>query len=186
MCYAMGKTGKIGQTEHTASAGARAGTHAQGGEALARDVKLKDWEDEDHLALLRSVSDQSIRKIAEFIGIAPSTMGEWKKKSPKIAAALSQDNPQREINVNDSIYRSTHDRVVPTVEVETIYDENGKAVGKKVKEKQVVIPASFAAQRYWAERCRETSGGAVAGFIPVPDLMDEPMDDNGEEVRAIE
>ena len=85
----MAKTGKIGQTEHTARAGARAGTHAQGGEALARDVKLKDWEDEDHLALLRSVSDQSIRKIAEFIGIAPSTLGEWKKKSPKIAAALS-------------------------------------------------------------------------------------------------
>ena len=186
MCYDMGKGREIGETEHTASAEARADTHAQGGEALARDIKLKDWEDEDHLALLRSVSDQSIRKIAEFIGIAPSTLGEWKKKSPKIAAALSQDNPQREINVNDSIYRSTHDRVVPTVEVETIYDVNGKAVGKKVKEKQVVIPASFAAQRYWAERCRETSGGAVAGFIPVPDLMDEPEDDDGEEVRAIE
>ncbi len=155
---------------------------------MARDVKLKDWESEDRLALLRSVSDQSIRKIAEFIGIAPSTLGEWKKKSPKITAALSQDNPQREINVNDSIYRSTHDRVVPTVEVETIYDENGKAVGKKVKEKQVVIPASFAAQRYWAERCAASSSDAVAGFIPVPDLMDDPDEDASEdtEVRAIE
>ena len=155
---------------------------------MARDVKLKDWESEDRLALLRSVSDKSIRKIADFIGIAPSTLGEWKKKSPKITAALSQDNPQREINVNDSIYRSTHDRVVPTVEVETIYDENGKAVGKKVKEKQVVIPASFAAQRYWAERCAASSSDAVAGFIPVPDLMDDPDEDASEdtEVRAIE
>lgn len=150
---------------------------------MARDVKLKDWEDEDHLSLLRSVSDQSIRKIAEFIGIAPSTLGEWKKKSPKIKDALSQDNPQREINVNDSIYRSTHDRVVPTVEIETIYDKNGKPVGKKVKEKQVVIPASFAAQRYWAERCAATSGGAVAGFIPVPELM--PEEECEEEVRPV-
>lgn len=150
---------------------------------MARDVKLKDWEDEDHLSLLRSVSDQSIRKIAEFIGIAPSTLGEWKKKSPKIKAALSQDNPQREINVKDSIYRSTHDRVVPTVEIETIYDENGKPVGKKVKEKQVVIPASFAAQRYWAERCAATSGGAVASFIPVPELM--PEEECEEEVRPV-
>ncbi len=169
----MGETEKIGKIEHTASAGARAGIHTQGGDDVARDVKIKDWEDEDHLALLRSISDQSIRKIAEFIGIAPSTLGEWKKKSQKIKAALSQDNPQREINVNESIYRSTHDRVVPTVEVETVYDENGKAVGKKVKEKQVVIPASFAAQRYWAERCAATSTAAVAGFIPVPELMSE-------------
>ena len=155
---------------------------------MARNVKLKDWEDEDHLALLRSVADQSLRKIAEFIGIAPSTLGEWRKKSKKIDEALSQDNAQREINVNDSIYRSTHDRVVPTVEIETVYDESGKPVGKKVKEKQVVIPASFAAQRYWAERCAASSGGAVAGFIPVPDLMDEPDEDAGEdtEVRAIE
>lgn len=155
---------------------------------MARNVKLKDWEDEDHLALLRSVADQSLRKISEFIGIAPSTLGEWRKKSKKIDEALSQDNAQREINVNDSIYRSTHDRVVPTVEIETVYDESGKPVGKKVKEKQVVIPASFAAQRYWAERCAASSGGAVTGFIPVPDLMDDPDEDAGEdtEVRAIE
>lgn len=148
---------------------------------MARGIKITDWEDEDHLALLRSVSDQSQKKIADFIGIASSTLGEWRKKSPKIAAALSQDNPQREINVNDSIYRSTHDRVVPTVEIETVYDESGKPVGRKVKEKQVVIPASFAAQRYWAERCAASSQAKSAqAFIPVIERM--PTEEDEERV----
>lgn len=151
---------------------------------MARNVRIKDWEDEDHLALLRSVSEMSNREIAKFIGIAPSTLGEWRKKSEKINNALSQDNAQRSVNVNDSIYRSTHDRVVPVEEVEITYDEKGKETGKKVKQKQVVIPASFAAQRYWAERIAAESGGAAnpIGFIPVPELMDEDCEG---EVRPI-
>ena len=169
---------------NTPQARERRWAHAQGGEHVARNVRIKDWEDEDHLSLLRSVSEHSNREIAKFIGIAPSTLGEWRKKSQKINNALSQDNAQRELNVNDSIYRSTHDRVVPTVEIETIYDEEGKPVGKKVKEKQVVIPASFAAQRYWAERCAASGvQAASAAFVPVPVRMTADYTDNEEEAE---
>ena len=65
-----------------------------------------------------------------------------------------------------------------------------------VEEREIALPGDFRAQAYvlnnrapgrWsAKPVVEVDDTAVAGFIPVPDLMDEPMDDDGEEVRAIE
>ena len=153
---------------------------------MARDVKITTWEDDEHIAILRSISDQSNRKIAEYIGIVPSTLGEWKKKSPKIKEALSQDNPQRSINVFSSIYRSCHDRIMPVKETKIITDADGKVLSKETKTKEVVIPASFQAQRYWADH---RSGDAERGttgpaFIPIPEML--PDEDEEEEVQALD
>lgn len=147
---------------------------------MARDNHIKDWETEERLSMLRAVSDQSQAKIADFIGIAPSTLGEWKKKSKKIKAALSQDNVERSINVKNSIYRACNDRIMPVVEEEILYDEKGNIVGKKVKKKQVVIPASFAAQRYW-DTIKAEDNKELASFIPVPERMTIPEEGEPDE-----
>jgi hypothetical protein len=151
---------------------------------VARDVKLSTWEDDEHVAILRSISDQSKRKIADYIGIAPSTLGEWCKKSPRIKEALSQDDPQRSINVFDSIYRSCHDRIMPVVETKIITDAEGKVLSKETKTKEIVIPASFQAQRYWADhRTGDTESGVTGpAFIPIPELLGE----ENEEVQALD
>lgn len=153
---------------------------------MARDVKITTWEDEEHLAILRSISDQSLREIAKYIGIAPSTLGEWRKKSELIRSALSQDDPQRSINVFSSIYRSCHDRIMPVTETKIITDAEGKVLSKETKTKEVVIPASFQAQRYWADH---RSGDAESGttgpaFIPIPEML--PDEEEQEEVQALE
>ena len=155
---------------------------------MARDVKITTWEDDEHIAILRSISDQSNRKIAEYIGIVPSTLGEWKKKSPKIKEALSQDNPQRSINVFSSIYRSCHDRIMPVTETKIITDAEGNVLSKETKTKEVVIPASFQAQRYWADH---RSGDAESGttgpaFIPIPEMIPDEDEDEQEEVQALD
>lgn len=164
---------------------------------MARGVKIEDWETEEALALLKSVSSMTMEEIAtRVIGLkSRRTLYNWCRKSEAINKALQQkvdEETRREVEAE--VIKSCFDRKMKIKTKKQALDRDG-VVHNLEEEREYVIPADFRAQAYvlnnrapgrWsAKPVAEVDETAVAGFIPVPNLMDEPKDE-GEEVRAIE
>ena len=166
-------------------------------DCVARGVKIEDWETEEALALLKSVSSLTMEEIAtKVIGLkSRRTLYNWCRKSEAINKALQQkvdEETRREVEAE--VIKSCFDRKMKVKTKKQALDRDG-VVHDLVEEREIALPGDFRAQAYvlnnrapgrWsAKPVVEVDDTAVAGFIPVPDLMDEPEDD-GEEVRAIE
>lgn len=167
---------------------------------MARGVKMEDWETEEGLAILKASASLTMERIAkEVVGLQDrTTLYRWCKKSPKINEALTQKlDEEHRLKVEEAQLKACFDHKVKVKSKRQALDRDG-IVHNLVDEKEVVIPADTRAQQYylnnrnpgrWSQKpVAEVDDTAVAGFIPVPDLMDEPDANAGEdtEVRAIE
>lgn len=167
---------------------------------MARGVKIEDWETEEALALLKSVSSLTMEEIAtKVIGLkSRRTLYNWCSKSEAINKALQQkvdEETRREVEAE--VIKSCFARKMKVKTKKQALDRDG-IVHDLEEVREYVIPPDFRAQAYvlnnrapgrWSQNpVAEVDDTAVAGFIPVPDLMDEPDEDAGEdtEVRAIE
>ena len=161
---------------------------------MARGIEMKDWETPEALAKLKSWSKCSKTEIARRIGISRATLDRWAAKSTKINNALVQGDVQHCNEVEDSLYTSCHDRMVIEVAEKQLIGKDGKPMmdddGKPVTVKEVKqrwIAGDPRAQQYYLERRNpnrwpeavkveddEAGKDEVIGFIPAPDVMEEP------------
>lgn len=154
---------------------------------MARDTCIEDWTSEEGLEQLREWAVLDLGEIARRMGITRTTLSRWCKKSDAIRAVL-YDREMCEA-VEKEVYASCFDRSRTVQYTEQVLDKNGQ-VQTLVKEKVVVLPAEFRAQKYWLnnrnpDRWKDkvevavdsVSGAAVA--IPAVELLDEDEGGDG-------
>jgi transcriptional regulator with XRE-family HTH domain len=148
---------------------------------VARGVSIEDWDCPEGLELLRKWAGLDLGEIARRMGITRTTLSRWCKKSDAIRAVL-YDREMCEA-VEKEVYASCFDRSRTVTYSEQVLDKNGN-VQTLTKEKVVVLPADFRAQKYWLnnrnpERWKEkmevsvdaVSGGMVT--LPVAEMIGE-------------
>lgn len=67
----------------------------------------KDWEEKEKILLLQGWARNGLtnEQIASNMGIAVSTLWEWRKKSPKISSALKIGKDEADIQVENALYK---------------------------------------------------------------------------------
>jgi hypothetical protein len=96
------------------------------------------------------------RDLGSFFGVTRETIVNWKKSKPDFGEAVARGKRAADMEVAESLYRATIDRVVTTKQAikckEVYYDENGKRVEKErieVVEVEKHVPACFRSQQFW-------------------------------------
>jgi len=96
------------------------------------------------------------RELAVFFGISRTTVNRWKKSNPDFGEAIASGKRAADMDVAESLYRATIDRIVTTKQAikckEVYYDENGKRVEKErieIVEVEKHVPACFRSQQFW-------------------------------------
>ena len=162
---------------------------------MARGVNIEDWTTPEGLAELKGVAKLTLKEIAAYIGISPTTLRRWRKQSEAIDEAIQQkvDVEERK-KVQAALYESCFDRKVTTIIEKQVVDRFGDV--HDVKEvRTTVIPADVRAQKFyltnrhparWKEKVtvEQERPEEIASFIPVPERMtipeegapDEPTD----------
>jgi len=104
------------------------------------------------LSLLKATQEE----MADFFGVAVSTFSKWKLEIQEFSEALSAGKMKADMNVANSLYHSTMDRVVVEKRAiklkEVYYDENGKRHEKETIEyvdEERAVPGDFKAQSLW-------------------------------------
>lgn len=121
-------------------------------------AKYEEWLTEEGLVLIGGWARDGLteQQIAENMGIAYSTLREWKKSYPAISAALKKNKEVADRNVENALYNkavgfTATDRVVSTRK--TVEYENGKRV-REISEPCVVevekyFPPDTTAEIFW-------------------------------------
>lgn len=67
----------------------------------------KDWEAEEKILLLKGWARNGLtnEQIASNMGIAVSTLWEWRKKSPEISNALKIGKDEADLQVENALYK---------------------------------------------------------------------------------
>lgn len=152
---------------------------------MARGVKIEDWETDEALELLKSVSSLTMEEIAtKIIGLkSRSTLYKWCRKSERINKALQQrvdEETRRE--VESELIKSCFDRKMKIKTKKQALDRDG-VVHDLVEEREIALPGDFRAQAYvlnnrapgrWSQKpVAETGDGQMPiGFIPVFDRIE--------------
>jgi len=96
------------------------------------------------------------RDLGSFFEVTRETIVHWKAEHPAFANAIARGKRAADMDVAESLYRSTLDRIVTTKQAikckEVYYDENGKRVEKErieVVEVEKHVPADFRSQQFW-------------------------------------
>lgn len=155
---------------------------------MGRDARIEDWDCPEGLELLRKWAGMDLESIAANMGITRTTLSRWCKKSDAIRAVLYDRKMCKA--VEKEVYANCFDRTKVVPYTEQVMDKNGN-VQTLTKEKVVVLPADFRAQKYWLnnrnpERWKEkmevsvdaVSGGMVE--LPIAELIDEGGGDGKE------
>lgn len=149
---------------------------------MARGVKIEDWETEEALALLKSVSSLTMEEIAtRVIGLkSRRTLYNWCRKSEAINKALQQkvdEETRREVEAE--VIKSCFDRKMKIKIKKQALDRDGE-VHDLVEEREIALPGDFRAQAYvlnnrapgrWSQKpVVETEDEEYVGFIPAPEV----------------
>ena len=149
---------------------------------MARGVKIEEWETEEALALLKSVSSLTMEEIAtRVIGLkSRRTLYNWCCKSEAINKALQQkvdEETRREVEAE--VIKSCFDRKMKIKTKKQALDRDG-VVHDLVEEREIALPGDFRAQAYvlnnrapgrWsAKPVVEVADEEYVGFIPAPEV----------------
>lgn len=148
---------------------------------MARGLSIEYWESPEGLDELRSLAGGTLADIAKAMGISRPTLDRWCRRSDAIRAVL-YDREMCEA-VEKEVYKSCFDRTRVENLEEQVLDKNGE-IKTLIKQKVVVIPADFRAQKYWlnnrnpdrwkdkVEVAVDTSSGGML-TLPVAELVDK-------------
>lgn len=96
------------------------------------------------------------RELGAFFRVSATTIGRWRKAYPEFGDAISRGKQAADMEVAESLYRATVDRIVTTKQAikckEVYYDDNGKRVEKErieIVEVEKHLPACFRSQQFW-------------------------------------
>jgi hypothetical protein len=96
------------------------------------------------------------RDLGSFFEVTRETIVHWKAEHDEFALAITRGNRAADMEVAESLYRSTLDKVVTVKQAikckEVYYDENGKRVEKErieIVEVEKHVPADFRSQQFW-------------------------------------
>ena len=155
---------------------------------MAAKKRMKDWEGEAELAELRTLSHLSFGGVAEHMGITTATLKQWCRKSYAIHDALPQYQRQMTLEVENAVLDLCFGQVKNSRVKEQKLGKDG-SLYDLVEEKEEHAQGDLRALKYWLnnrdpERWRDKPSPAeeaddedVASFIPVPDRMDVPADE---------
>ena len=117
-------------------------------------AKYHDWLEEEKLTLITGWARKGLtdEQISKNMGIAYSTLREWKKKYSALEAALKKGKEVVDYEVESALYKRA---IGYEVEEEKIYIQ--EIEGKTTKRKEIVkkhIPGDTIAQIFWLKNRR--------------------------------
>ena len=163
---------------------------------MARDAAK--WLTPESLTLIRGMAcmGKSQEQIAACMGISPSTLRNWQKQYPEIAAALAFGKENADYAVMEALHRKAVGYTTPVKKTyklkRTEFDPDS---GKKLLEYEELqtgideahVPADTRAEIFWLQnRCggewgqeKQENDAESGGVIELPPVMqaDEPPDD---------
>ena len=112
-------------------------------------AKYHDWLEKEKLTLITGWARKGLtdEQISKNMGIAYSTLREWKKKYPALQAALKKGKDVVDYEVEAALYKRA---IGYNVEEEKIYVQ--EIEGKTTKRKEIIkkhIPGDTTAQIFW-------------------------------------
>ena len=77
----------------------------------------KDWEAEEKILLLKGWARNGLtnEQIASNMGIAVSTLWEWRKKSPEISNALKIGKDEADLQVENALYKVVLKEIITAI-----------------------------------------------------------------------
>ena len=110
---------------------------------------IKEWETPEKTILLTGwcMDGYTDEEIAKKIGIGLTTLGDWKRKSSIISAALKKGKEICDYEVEQNLYKATQDHIVSLTKKQIVKDKDGEKQFITITEQ--VIPASTTAQLSW-------------------------------------
>ncbi len=111
--------------------------------------KYQEWLEEEKLALITGWARTGLtdEQIAKNMGIAYSTLREWRKKYPAISASLKKGKEVVDFEVENALYKRA---IGYEYEEEKTYIQ--EVDGKVTKKKEVIkrhVPGDTTAQIFW-------------------------------------
>lgn len=111
--------------------------------------KFKEWLEEEKLALITGWARAGLtdEQISKNMGIAYSTLREWKKKYPAISASLKKGKEVVDFEVENALYKRA---IGYEYEEEKTYIQ--EVDGKVTKKKEIIkrhVPGDTTAQIFW-------------------------------------
>ena len=111
--------------------------------------KYHEWLEEENLTLLKSWAIKGLtdRQIADCIGIAESTLYEWKKKFPEISEALKKGKEVFDAESVEALHQAGIGHYIEETDTDiTIRD--GVEI-KRVRKRKRWIPSNVTALIFW-------------------------------------
>lgn len=125
--------------------------------------KYQKWLEPDSLILLEGWARDGLtdEQIAHNMGVAYSTLKDWKNKYPAISAALKKGKEVVDIEVENALLKSAlgfKETIRKPFKVREVIYENGKRCNEtehiEVAEEEIFIPPNVTAMIYWLKnRC---------------------------------
>ncbi|MBS4872259.1 MAG: transposase [Peptoniphilus sp. oral taxon 375] len=111
--------------------------------------KYKEWLEEEKLSLITGWARSGLtdEQVAKNMGIAYSTLREWKKKYPAISASLKKGKEVVDFEVENALYKRA---IGYEYEEEKTYIQ--EVDGKVTKKKEIIkrhVPGDTTAQIFW-------------------------------------
>ena len=117
-------------------------------------AKYQDWLEKEKLTLITGWARKGLteEQVSKNMGIAYSTLREWKKKYPAIEAALKKGKEVVDFEVESALFKRA---IGYEIEEEKIYIQ--EVDGKTTKRKEITkkhIPGDTTAQIFWLKNRR--------------------------------
>ena len=111
--------------------------------------KYKEWLEEEKLSLITGWARAGLtdEQVAKNMGIAYSTLREWRKKYPAISASLKKGKEVVDFEVENALYKRA---IGYEYEEEKTYIQ--EVDGKVTKKKEIIkrhVPGDTTAQIFW-------------------------------------
>ena len=157
-------------------------------------AKYDYWISNDGLQLLAGWARLGLtdEQIAHNMGIARSTLNEWKKKRSDISDALKKNKETADMEVENALFKKAtgiKETVLKAFKLKrTIFGENGKKIRDEeyieLTPEEVYVPPDTTAQIFWLknrqpERWRDKQevqhSGSIESSNPFKDLTTEEL-----------
>lgn len=156
--------------------------------------KYQYWLTPDGLLLLEAWARDGLsdEQLAHNMGIATSTLYEWKKRFPEMSEALKKGKDVVDVEVENALLLKAmgfKETVRKAVKVKEVQYKDGKRVSEKEHieyvDEEVFIPPDTTAQIFWLknrrpEQWRDKREVEHSGELNVPQIIDDIGDDADE------